>query len=452
MTSAAKPIMSNMYDMSVTSHFAGLPYSIHSYLDYAKLSPTHKVFALSVSTHVEPSTFQHAVVSPEWREAISKEIEALEVNNTWTVCDLPLGHTPIDCKWVYKLKFKADGSIERYKARLVAKGFTQKEGFDYFETFSPVAKLTTVWLLLAVAASKCWHNHQLDMNNAFLHGVLHEEIYMKLPLGFHRKGESKVCKLNKSLYGLKQASRQWFLKFSDFLLTQGFDQSKSDYTLFTKHSACSFLTLLVYVDDIILTGDNLAMITDFKTVIDHKFKIKDLGSLKYFLGLEVARSRDGISLCQRKFALDILSDSGFVGAKPVLTPVEQNLKFVQDAGSPLHDPTKYKRLVGRLLYLTITRPDLSYALQLLTQFMDKPHQPHQPHLDAADRVLRYLKGSYGQGLFFPAHSSLHLKAFTDSDWAGCADTRKFVTGFCIFLGDALISWTDVRLEDTRSTC
>lgn len=169
---------------------------------------------------------------------------------------------------------------------------------------------------------------------------------MRLPDGFSRKGESKVCKLHKSLYGLKQAFRQWFLKFSNFLLPNGFVQSKSNYTLFTKHSASPFLALLVYVDDIILTADDLTLINEFKLIIDQKFKIKDLGVLKYFLDLEVAHFDKGISVRQRKFALDILTDSSFLRAKPVLTPVEQNLKLIKDAGSPLSDPTEYRRLVG----------------------------------------------------------------------------------------------------------
>lgn len=190
------------------------------------------------------------------------------------------------------------------------------------------------------------------------------------------------------------------------------------------------MALLVYVDDILITGDNLSLINDFKVVIDLKFKIKDLGVLKYFLGLEVAHSDAGLSI-------DTLNDSGFLGAKSVKTPIEQNLKLVREAGSPLSDPSVYRRLVGRLLYLTITRPDISYAIHLLTQFRDRPHTAH---LDAAHRVLRYLNGSPGQGLFYPAHTSIHLKACTDSDWAGCVDSRKSVTGFYVFLGDSLISW------------
>ena len=207
------------------------------------------------------------------------------------------------------------------------------------------------------------------MNNAFLHGDLKEEVYMALPPSFHNKGKL-VCKLNKSLYGLKQAFRQWFSKFSTALAYQlGFQQSKSNYSLFLKKTKDAFIALLVYMDDILIASDNKVAVNELKAILDQKFKLKDLGELKYFLGLEVARFAQGINLCQRKYTLELLSDSNMFGSKPVKTPMDQNLRLSKYEGQKLGDPSAYRRLIGKLLYLTITRLAITYAVHRLSQFM-----------------------------------------------------------------------------------
>ena len=222
---------------------------------------------------------------------MAAKIDALEQNHTWSVVPLPLNKRAVGYKWVFRIKYKANGSIERYKVQLVAKGYTQQEGLDYTETFSPVAKMITVKLFLALAAVQGWVLHQLDVNNAFLNGDLHEEVYMSLPPGLHNreeldsKGDSKgelVCKLHKSLYGLKQVSRQWFSKFSNILLQHGFVQSKADYSLFIKKDVKSFIALLVYVDDILISSNDPKAVEDLKVYLDKHFKLKDLGSLSIF--------------------------------------------------------------------------------------------------------------------------------------------------------------------------
>ena len=274
------------------------------------------------------------------------------------------------------------------------------------------------------------------MNDAFLDGDLIEDVYMALPPGFHSKGEV-VCKLNKSLYGLKQASWQWFSKFSEALIQLGFLQSKANYSLFTRQQGESFIALLVYMDDVLIASNDKNKVDEFKVLLDQKFKLKDLGDLKFFLGLEVARTDKGIALCQRKYVLEVLSDASMLGCKPSKVPIEQNLKLSKYDGDLLNDPSKYRRLVGRLLDLTITRPDITYAVYKLSQFMSKPRKPH---LEAAYKVLQYLKNEPGKGVFFSTASELHVKGFTDSDWVVCLNTRRSVTGYCIFIGDSLISW------------
>ena len=350
---------------------------------------------------------------------------------------LPPGHKPIGCRWVYKIKYHSDGTIERYKARLVAKGYTQVAGIDYQETFSPTAKLTTLRCLLTVAASRNWYIHQLDVHNAFLHGNLQEEVYMTPPPGLRRQGENLVCRLRKSIYGLKQASRNWFSTFTATVKSAGYIQSKADYSLFTKSQGNKFTAILIYVDDILLTGNDLHEIKMLKTHLLKRFFIKDLGELKYFLGIEFSRSKKGIFMSQRKYALDILQETGLTGVKPEKFPMEQNLKLTDEDGELLHDPSRYRRLVGRLIYLTVTRPDIVYSVRTLSQFMNTPRKPHW---EAALRVLRYIKGSPGQGLFLPSENNLTLSAFCDSDWGGCRMSRRSVSGYCVFLGSSLISW------------
>uniref|UniRef100_A0A2N9GA05 Integrase catalytic domain-containing protein n=1 Tax=Fagus sylvatica TaxID=28930 RepID=A0A2N9GA05_FAGSY len=382
----------------------GTCYPLSHSLSYDHLSPAHRGFALSVIAISEPTSFLQANQSPHWQEAMVTELAALEANHTWTLTPLPPGKHPIGCKW----------ATPNRKALIIQKPSHLWPNSLLFRT------------LLAIASVKNWSLIQLDVNNAFLHGDLAEEVYMALPPGFPSKGENTnlVCKLNKSLYGLKQASRQWFAKFSSTILKQGFVQSKSDYSLFTRVQGTVFMALLVYVDDILIASNDMPSVHALKESLHAEFKLKDLGPLKYFLGLEVARSTKGISLCQRKYALDILSDSGLLASKPVATPMEQNLKMSQSTGDLLDDPSIYRRLVGRLLYLTVTRPDISYSVQKLSQFMSRPTNAH---LTAANRVLRYIKGTSGQGLFFPSDCSLQLKAFSDSDWAGCPDTRRSIT-------------------------
>ena len=333
------------------------------------------------------------------------------------------------------MKLKSDGSLDRYKARLVALGNKQEYGFDYEETFAPVAKMTTVRTLLAIAASQAWPLYQMDVTNAFLHGDLKEEIYMKLPPGMSTTASDEVCKLRRSLYGLKQAPRAWFEKFRNTLLTFSFTQSQYDSSLFFYKTTTGMVFLLVYVDDIILTGNDIGLITKLQHMLHSTFQMKDLGHLTYFLGLEVHSRDHGLFLNQHKYIQDLIELAGLKDATAVDTPMEVNVKYRKDEGDLLPDPFLYRQLVGSLIYLTITRPDISYAVHIVSKFMQAPRHLH---LAAVRRLIRYLIGSPTRGLFFPKHSPLTLTSYSDADWAGCPDTRKSITGWCIFLGDALI--------------
>ncbi|KAG7586100.1 Reverse transcriptase RNA-dependent DNA polymerase [Arabidopsis thaliana x Arabidopsis arenosa] len=392
-------------------------YPLSSVLSYDLLAPEFQQFILAITLETEPHTFKQAMASEYWKNACNSELTALEGHKTWSVVSLPPGHNVVGCKWVFTIKYNADGTVERYKARLVAKGYTQEEGVDYFDTFSPVAKLTTVKLLLGVAAIKNWTLTQMDVSNAFLHGELDEEIYMSLPQGYTPPDgqplpPNAVCKLHKSLYGLKQASRQWYHRLSTVIMNAGFKQCAGDHTLFTRKTGSVFLAVLVYVDDIVIASNNLEAEKEFKDLLHREFMIKDLGPMKFFLGLEVARNKNGISVCQRKYALDLIEGAGFLGCKPCAVPMDPVVQLSKEDGELLANPTVYRELVGKLLYLTITRPDITFVVHKLSQFISCPTGVH---LTAAQRVVRYLKSNPGQGLFFPSDSDLGLSAFADAD-------------------------------------
>ncbi|XP_019053485.1 PREDICTED: uncharacterized protein LOC109114773 [Nelumbo nucifera] len=283
----------------------------------------------------------------------------------------------------------------------------------------------------------------MDVKNAFLHGDLEEDIYMTPPLGLFSSSTLEVCKLNRSLYGLKQAPRAWFEKFRSTLLQFKFVQSQYDSSLFLHKTSIGIVLLLVYVDDMVITGTISLLITQLQQHLRESFHMKDLGHLTYFLGLEVQSNSSGIFLNQHKYTQDLVALAGLQDSSLVDTPLEVNVKYHSDEGELLSDPSLYRQLVGSLNYLTITRPDISFAVQQVSQFM---HSPRHLHLVAVRRIIKYLRGTPCHGLFFPAGSSLCLSAFSDADWAGCANTHRSVTGWCMFLGDSLISWKSKKQD------
>ncbi|KAL9241264.1 hypothetical protein vseg_015395 [Gypsophila vaccaria] len=428
---------SSVGHVTVCSPPSGTPYPIAHYVNCDKFSVAHRQFLAAITNHTEPRNFKEAFKDAGWRAAMETEMNALEANGTWTLEPLPPGKKALGSQWLYKIKYKSDSTIERLKARLVVFGNHQTEGIDYDETFAPVAKMTTVRTFLAVAAAKNWALHQMDVHNAFLHGDLEEEVYMRLPPGFSSPLPGMVCRLRKSLYGLKQAPRCWFEKLVTALKQYGFLQSYADYSLFTFTKGLVQLNVLVYVDDLLISGNDIVVMSAFKDYLHSCFHMKDLGVLKYFLGIEVARNSDGIFLCQRKYILDIISEVGCLGCKPETTPIVPNHGLGRSDSPLLKDPEPFRRLVGRLVYLSVTRPDLTYAVHVLSQFISAPRQDHW---DTALRTVRYLKGTPGQGILLRSDCDLSLTGWCDSDWAACPTTRRSLTGWFVFLGHSPISW------------
>ncbi|GJT59693.1 putative RNA-directed DNA polymerase [Tanacetum coccineum] len=272
-------------------------YGLNRFANHFVRSLENFCFVSNLNKSVEPSSFEEAANDANWISAMNDEMCALYENNTWVMVDLSIRRKPIGCKWVFRIKYKSSGEIERYKARLVAKGFSQKEGIDYAETFSLV-KIGIIRCLLSLAVQNDWKKFQLDINNAFLYGNLDEEVYMVSILGFCKDGDNKVCRLKKNLYGLKQTPGQWNHVLSEALIEVGFEPSKNDHSLFLINKGTISIFVLVYMGDLVITGNDLSEIEKFKSFLKNKFKIKDLGELKYFLGIEVLKTKKGLCLNQ----------------------------------------------------------------------------------------------------------------------------------------------------------
>lgn len=371
-----------------------------------------------------------------------EEYNALMSNNTWCLVPKPAGANIITGKWIFRHKYNPDGSLARYKARWVVRGFNQEYGVDYEETFSPVIKPPTIRTVLSIATSHSWPIHQLDVKNAFLHGNLSETVYCVQPSGFVDPSKPHhVCKLVKSLYGLKQAPRNWFLRFTSYIRSLGFQASKADTSLFILHTSTNTAYLLLYVDDIILTANSNQFLSSIILSLCREFSMTDLGPLRHFLGIQVHQTRTGLFLSQTQYAKDILQQAGMAHCNPVSTPIDTKSKLSSTTGDPVDDPTEYRRLAGALQYLTLTRPDITYAVQQACLFM---HSPRTTHMQILKRVLRYISGTINHGLHLHKSSGHHLIAYSDADWAGCPDTRRSTSGYCVFYGGNLVSWSSKR--------
>ncbi|RVW51356.1 Retrovirus-related Pol polyprotein from transposon TNT 1-94 [Vitis vinifera] len=391
----------------------------------------------------DPTTFEEAVQSSKWRAAMDLEIEAIERNETWELTDLPEGVKKIGVKWVFKTKLNENGKVDKCKARLVAKGYAQQHGIDYTEVFAPVARWDTIIMVIALAARNGWSVYQLDVKSAFLHGELNEAVFIEQPQGYEKKGEEhKVYKLKKALYGLKQAPRAWYSRIEAYFIKEGFERCSCDHTLFIKTGdGGKILIVSLYVDDLIFTGNDESMFVKFKNSMKLEFDMTDLGKMKYFLGMEVLQNSEGIYISQRKYAKEVLERFGMEKSNSVKNPIVPGDRLTKNEGGVKVDATKYKQLVGSLMYLTATRPDLMYVVCLISRFMASPTEMH---LQAAKRVLRYLKGTVDLGVFYQNEGNGELMAYTDSDYAGDVDDRKSTSGYVFLLSEGAVAWSSKK--------
>ncbi|KAK2403542.1 putative mitochondrial protein [Trifolium repens] len=390
----------------------------------------------------EPLDVKAALKSKVWKEAMNEELRSIEKNKTWDLCNLPSDKKAIDVKWVYKAKQNPEGKIIKYKARLVAKGFLQRQGLDYDEVFSPVARHETIRLVIALACSRRWPLFHLDVKSAFLNGPLEEDVYVKQPPGFELKGkEDKALKLHKALYGLKQAPRAWNKRIDNFLVMQGFRKCSVEYGVYVKKSDDKHMLIIcLYVDDLLVTGSSLVEIKNFKSQMQSEFEMTDLGKLTYFLGMELLKTSGGIVLHQAKYAKEILRKFEMVDCNSSVTPADTKVKIEDDDTSEAVDSTMFRQLVGSLRYLCQSRPDISYAVGYISRFMSKPLKSH---FLAAKRILRYINGTVHYGVLFPYSSNretLELVGFSDADWCGDKIERKSTSGYLFKFQGAPVSW------------
>ncbi|GLT95567.1 hypothetical protein SLE2022_132430 [Rubroshorea leprosula] len=372
-----------------------------------------------------------------WREAVNDEMDSIMSNNTWILVDLSYGSKPIGCKWVFRRKYNTDGTIQTFKAMLVAKGFTQKEGINYFDTYAPVARITSIRVLFALASIYKLFVHQMDVKTAFLNGDLSEEVYMEQLEGFILLGnERKVCKLVKSLYGLKQAPKQWHQKFDTHILENGFKHNNADKCIYSKFTKDYGVIVCLYVDDMLIFGTNMLGINETKKYLTSIFKMKDLNEVDTILGIKGKRHDHGFVLSQSHYIEKMLNKFQHLNIKEAPTPYDPSMRLTLNLGHIVAQ-LEYASAIGSLMYaMHCTRPDIAFAVCKLSRYTSKPSHEHWK---AIRRILGYLKKTKELGLIYSDYPVV-LEGYTDASWITSKSDNKSTSGWIFTLGGGAISW------------
>jgi len=392
---------------------------------------------------VEPKKVWEALEDSDWLEAMHEELNNFKFNNVWELVEKPKEcRNVIGTKWIFKNKQDEHGIVVRNKARLVAQGYSQIEGIDFGETYAPVARLESIRILLAYASSHNFKLQQMDVKSAFLNGPLHELVYVKQPPGFEDPDfPNHVYKLNKALYGLKQAPRAWYEHLRELLFDHGFEVGKIDPTLFTKKVNGKLFVCQIYVDDIIFGSANKTFNDDFSKLMTSEFKMSYMGEMRFFLGFEIKQMRGGTFFCQAKYIQDMLKRFNMKDLKGSPTPMATKVHLELNPNGKDVDQKVYRSMIGSLLYLCASRPDIVLSVGVCARYQAAPKESH---LMAVKRIFRYLVHTPNFGLWYPRDSPFSLCGYTDSDWAGDKDDRKSTSGGCQFLGRSLVCWSSKK--------
>ena len=420
--------------------------------DRSKLK-TPQRFGDPVAYFVEssPTTFHDAMSrddADQWKAAMDEEIKALEENNTWTLCELPAGKRAIGCRWVYAIKHDAAGNFQRYKARLVAKGYSQREGLDFFETFSPVVRYESIRLLLSIAAKYDLELAKFDVKTAFLYGELEEELYLQQPPGYANEDRpGAVLRLNRSLYGLKQSPRCWNEKFVNLLKKFNFKNINSDKCVFMGVVQKCVVYLALYVDDGLIVSESMNAISEVLENLKSQFKIT-FGAADDFVGMEIQRNRERrtIKISQSGYIAKIIDRFGLKDAKSVSVPAERNLYSTRTSPGPEPIDVPYREAVGSLLFAArVTRPDIEFAVNYASQFCNNPSESDW---HVVQTIFRYLQGTRDLGIVYADRGSgLDLVGYTDADLAGCPITRRSHSGVVLILNGGPVVWSSRRQSE-----